>query len=148
MTPIADLSRIECSTFIKAPRSRVWRAITNMAEFSAWFQVKAEGEFAPGARIRMTSLHPCGANAVFHVTVDEIRPEESFSWRWHPGAERPAEESDEPMTRVEFRLTDEDGGTRVTVTESGFDQLSLERRAKAFKDNSNGWTMQMQALET
>jgi uncharacterized protein YndB with AHSA1/START domain len=144
MTAGADLSRIERSIFIRAPRSRVWRAITDVAEFSAWFQVKAEGEFAPHARLRMTTTHPAYAGIVFYVTVEDVKPEHSFSWQWHPGS-APAE-SGEPTTLVEFHLAEEANGTRVTVTETGFDRISLARRAKAFAENTQGWEEQLAAL--
>ena len=58
-----------------------------------------------------------------------------------------ADDSKEAATLVEFRLEDAEGGTLVTVTESGFDRISLERRAKAFADNSEGWEIQMAALD-
>jgi uncharacterized protein YndB with AHSA1/START domain len=145
MTASTDFSRIERSVWIRAPRTRVWRAITNVAEFSAWFRVTAEGEFAPGARVRMTSTHPGYEGISFFIEIADVEPEHTFSWRWHPGAQQPPE--DEPKTLVEFRLTDEDGGTRVTVTESGFEQISLARRAAAFEDNTKGWEFQLKALD-
>jgi len=146
MTASTDLSRIERSVWIRAPRARVWRAITNAAEFSAWFRVTAEGEFAPGARVRMTATQPGYEGIVFWIEIADVQPESAFSWRWHPGAQQPPEDSGEPKTLVEFRLTDEGGGTRVTVIESGFERIALARRAAAFQDNSNGWEFQLKAL--
>ena len=147
MTPTTDLTKIERSIFIRAPRARVWRAITDVAEFSAWFQVKAQGQFAPHSKLRMVSTHPKCLGLEFDVTVEDVTPEQSFAWRWHPGAEAPAEGSGEPMTLVEFRLTDEANGTRVTVIESGFDRISLARRAKVFEENTKGWEFQLVALD-
>ena len=46
-----------------------------------------------------------------------------------------------------FTLEDADGGTRVTVTETGFDQLFAHRRAKAIEQNTGGWKIQVAALE-
>src|SRR5581483_7863879 len=106
-----------------------------------WFQVKAEGQFAPHARLRMISTHPGCPNLEFFVTVEDVTPERSFSWRWHPGAD-PAP-AGEPTTLVEFHLSDEAGGTRVTVIESGFDRITLARRAKAFEENTKGWEEQL-----
>jgi uncharacterized protein YndB with AHSA1/START domain len=145
MTASTDLSRIERSVWIRAPRARVWRAITNVAEFSAWFRVTAEGEFAPGARVRMTSTHPGYEGISFFIEIAAVEPERTFSWRWHPGAQQSPD--DEPKTLVEFRLTDEEGGTRVTVIETGFERLSLGRRAAAFQDNTRGWEFQLEALD-
>ena len=147
MTSTAGLSTIERSVLIRAPRARVWRAITDPAEFSAWFQVKAEGAFAPGARVRMTSTDPSCMGIVFYIEIADVQPEHSFSWRWHPGAEQPPEGADAPKTLVRFQLEDGDGGTRVTVTETGFEHVALERRAKVFGENSQGWKEQMAKLD-
>lgn len=136
----SELSQIQKQIVIRAPRQKVWLALTTLEDFARWFQVKATGAFAPGVRVEMISTHPLGHGAHFSVTVESMQPETLFSWRWHPGDES------EPATLVEFRLEDVEGGTRVTVVESGFERLSLARRAKAFADNEKGWEIQMAAL--
>jgi uncharacterized protein YndB with AHSA1/START domain len=140
---VSNMTKIERSTLIRAPRSRVWKAISEVSQFGAWFQVKAEGEFRPGATVRMIATHPSCPLLEFSVIVEQVTPETLLSWRWHPGA---APDPKEPPTLVEFRLEDADGGTKVTVTESGFDRMSLAKRAAAFDDNSKGWTEQMVSL--
>ena len=55
--------------------------------------------------------------------------------------------SDEPTTLVVFELQEVPEGTLLTVTESGFDAIPPERRAAAFRDNEQGWMIQMQAIE-
>ena len=142
--PTTDLTKIERSVFIRAPRARVWRAISEVAEFASWFQVKAEGEFKPGATIPMTCMVAGYEGIRFDVTIESVEPERRLAWRWIPGAEQPQNEG---TTLVEFTLTEEDGGTRVTVVESGFDRVALARRAKAFEENSQGWEEQMRNLE-
>jgi uncharacterized protein YndB with AHSA1/START domain len=92
----------------------------------------------------MTCTVPGYEGIEFFVTIDRVEPERLLTWRWHPGSEKPP--AGEQPTLVEFHLADEDGGTRVTVIETGFDQLSAARRAKAFEENSQGWTEQMAAL--
>jgi uncharacterized protein YndB with AHSA1/START domain len=144
MPDLTDLTKIERSVWIRAPRARVWRAIADIREFAAWFQVKAEGDFSPNARIRMTSTYPGHEGISFWVSVADVEPETRLSWRWHPGAVNPS--AGEPMTVVEFLLTEENGGTRVTVIETGFDGISLARRAKAFEENTEGWELQLAAL--
>jgi len=77
-----------------------------------------------------------------------MEPERFLSWRWHPGAAEPGESfSHETPTLVEFELREVPGGTLLTVVESGFDQLPIARREKAFRDNSQGWAAQMEAIE-
>jgi|SRR5579863_6527091 len=152
--PVSDLSRIERSVWIRAPRSRVWRALTDAREFSRWFGVEMDGPFQPGARVQMTCTQetaPCTDESpkgiVVFVEVQEMIAEEKFSWRWHPGMPRPeVDYAREPTTLVEFRLEDHNGGTRVTVTESGFDRISLTRRAAVFGENEAGWEHQMKSV--
>ena len=80
--------------------------------------------------------------------VDRIQPEDLFSYRWHPFAVDPNKDySSEPTTLVEFRLADVDGGTELTVVESGFDGIPLERRDEAFRMNEGGWTAQITNIE-
>jgi uncharacterized protein YndB with AHSA1/START domain len=144
----SDTSKIEKIILIRAPRSRVWRAITNAQEFSKWFGVEMAGTFAPGARLQMTTTHEEHKGIIFYVTVEQMEPEHTFSWRWHPGIPEPdVDYSTEPMTLVAFRLEEVENGTKVTLIESGFDRLSLARRAKAYEGNSQGWDMQMKSLE-
>ena len=140
-----DLTKIERSVWIRAPRPRVWRAIADVKEFASWFRVKTEGEFSPKGKVRMISTYPGYEGIDFWVSVEDVEPEKRLSWRWHPGAADPPE--GEPMTLVEFLLADENGGTRVTVIESGFDRISLSRRAKVFDENTQGWEIQLAALE-
>jgi uncharacterized protein YndB with AHSA1/START domain len=126
----------------------VWRAISNLEEFSNWFGVEASGAFAPGARLRMTTTHEEYKGIVFDLTVDRMEPEHTISWRWHPGMpEAGVDYASEPTTLVEFQLKEVEGGTMVTVVESGFDQISLARRARVYQQNTEGWEEQLKNLE-
>ena len=137
---ITDLSRIDRSIEIKAPPARVYQALTNTAEVAAWFQVQIEGTIQQGAEVWMTSS-PEHGNMRFLVKIAELTPPRRVVWQWHPGAVDPkVDYSKEPTTTVTFTLEPTARGTKVTVSETGFDALSLERRAKAHADNSQGWT--------
>jgi uncharacterized protein YndB with AHSA1/START domain len=145
----SELSKIEKRILIRAPRERVWRALTNLEEFSKWFGVEGVGVFEPGARVQMTTTHEgtCKGKA-FHLVVERMEPGRLFSWRWHPGIpDAGVDYSTEPTTVVEFQLEDAEHGTLVTVVESGFDRLSLGRRASVFADNNKGWEYQMKSLD-
>jgi uncharacterized protein YndB with AHSA1/START domain len=144
----SDTDRIERQVLIRAPRSRVWRALTDPAEFGAWFGVKVEGTFAPGARVRGRITHKGYEHLTWDITIDRMEPERLFSWRWHPYAVDPGVDySAEPPTLVVFELEEVSGGTRLTVVESGFDDVPLARRALAYRMNSEGWTVQTGAIE-
>jgi uncharacterized protein YndB with AHSA1/START domain len=140
--------RIEKQVMLRAPRSRVWRAITNATEFGSWFGVKLESAFKAGATVRGQITHPGYEHLTMEVIVDRVEPEHYFSYRWHPYAVDPkVDYSSEPTTLVEFRLEDAGEGTKLTIVESGFDRIPLARRAEAFRMNEGGWTAQAQNIE-
>jgi uncharacterized protein YndB with AHSA1/START domain len=144
-TPTTD--RIEKKVVLRAPRSRVWRAISSAEEFGAWFRVNLEGVFAEGATIRGRLTHPGYEHVTMDLMVERIEPERYFSYRWHPYAIDPAVDySAEPTTLVEFILEESEGGTALTIVESGFDRIPLARRAEAFRMDDQGWTGQIKNL--
>ena len=59
-----------------------------------------------------------------------------------PAIDPKVDYSAEPTTLVEFRLEEKDGGTAVTIVESGFDRIPLARRAEAYQMNDGGWAGQ------
>jgi uncharacterized protein YndB with AHSA1/START domain len=129
---------------VRAPRSRVWRALTDAREFGRWFRAELAGPFVAGARAQGRVTHPGYEHLTFEVFVERMEPEHLFSWRWHPYAVDPQRDySQEPTTLVVFELEEVPEGTRVRVTESGFDRIPLERRAEAFRMNSQGWGQQL-----
>jgi uncharacterized protein YndB with AHSA1/START domain len=137
---VADTSRIERSIDISAPPERVWEALTDAAQLSAWFLVRIEGEIAPGAELWMTSVHPEHRNQRFLVRIAEMHRPHRLVWRWHPGeVDSQIDYAREPLTTVTFSLDASGDGTRLTVIETGFDEIALARRAKVYQDNSQGW---------
>lgn len=137
---LAEMSRIDKSIDIAASPERVWQALTSAPELSAWFQVTIEGEIAQGNEIWMTSTHAGYVGQRFSVRIVEMTPPRRFAWDWHPGeVDRSVDYGKEPRTRVTFTLEPSGRGTRLSVSETGFDAISLERRAKVYKDNSQGW---------
>ena len=139
--------RIEKHMVLRAPRARVWRALTIAEQFGAWFRVKLEREFAAGETIRGQLVIPGYEHVTLEMLVERIEPEHYFSYRWHPYAVDPkADYSAEPTTLVEFRLEEQAGGTALTIIESGFDRIPLSRRAEAFRMNDQGWASQSEKL--
>ena len=140
--------RIEKSVMLRAPRSRVWRALSDAASFGEWFGVELEGVIAAGAHLRGKVTHPGYEHVPFLITIERMEPERTLSWRWHPNPIDPKEDySDEPTTLVVFELHDAPGGTLLTVVESGLDGIPLARRLDAYRGNEEGWKMQMEAIE-
>lgn len=144
----SSTDRIEKQILLRAPQSRVWRALTDAGEFGAWFRVKLEGPFVPGGRTKGRITYPGYEHLTMDVLVETMAPESLFSFRWHPYAVDPGVDySSEPATLVEFRLKAVDGGTHLTVTESGFDRLPAHRRDEAYRMNDGGWTQQLVNVE-
>lgn len=140
--------RIEKRIELKAPVSRVWKALTDHREFGEWFRVALEGPFVPGQVARGRVTYPGYEHVVWEATVKVIEPERLFSFTWHPYAADPkVDYSKEATTLVEFRLEPSAGGTILTLTESGFDAIPKERRFEAFRMNDGGWTTQMKNIE-
>ena len=140
--------RIEKKIMLRAPRSRVWRALTDAREFGAWFRVKLEGGFAVGERVKGSITYPGYEHLTMDVTVERMDAERLFSFRWHPYAIDPkVDYSSEPTTLVEFLLEQVADGTLLTVVESGFDRIPSGRRAEAYRMNSNGWAEQLKNIE-
>lgn len=158
---MSSTDRIEKRVTLKAPRARVWRAISDAGEFGAWFGVKLEGAFVAGKTITGTfpttldeeaivahqkklglvpsKVRKLEENMVF-CTVERIEPEHTFSFRWIPyGIDAEADPENEPTTLVEFHLEEVPEGTRLTIVESGFDRVPAHRRERAFRMNDSGW---------
>ena len=137
---IAELSRIDRAIEIQAPPERVWRALTNADELSTWFQVTIEGELAPGREVWMTSVNPQHTGQRWPVRIVELTPLRRVVWQWHAGEVDPAVDySKEAQTTVTFTLEPSGQGTRLSVSETGFDAIAVARRAKVHADNSQGW---------
>ena len=157
--PAATSDRIEKNILLSAPRARVWKALTDAAEFGKWFGVRFDGPFVAGAPLKgvivpttvdaaVAKAQQAYAGMPFEITVDRIEPERLFSFRWHPFAiEAGVDYSSEPTTLIVFTLEDAPNGILLTVTESGFDRIPLARRAKAFTANEGGWSAVVKLIE-
>jgi uncharacterized protein YndB with AHSA1/START domain len=145
----SSTDRIERQIWLKVPRARVWRALSNAEEFGAWFGLALSGgTFAAGQRVAGRATYPGYEHLVCELLIERVEPESYLSWRWHPAAiERGVDYSQEPMTLVVFELGEVDGGTSLRLTESGFDQVPVQRRRDAFRINGSGWDEQMQSIE-
>jgi len=140
--------RLEKRIELKAPVSRVWRALTDYREFGEWFRVQMESPFVPGQACRGRITYPGYEHLRMEIVVQKIDAERLFSFTWHPYAVDPqVDYSQETPTLVEFLLEKTATGTLLVVTESGFDKIPAERRAEAFFRNDNGWAAQMKNIE-
>ncbi|HEX5421722.1 MAG TPA: SRPBCC family protein [Gammaproteobacteria bacterium] len=154
-----DTDRIEKQILLRAPRERVWQAISDSARFGTWFGVAFDGPFVEGRRLggkivptevdeAVAAMQKPHEGMPFEWWIEKIEPMRRIAFRWHPfGVDKNVDYSSEPMTLIEFELHDASEGILLTVTESGFDRLPAERRAQAFTANEGGWTLQMKLIE-
>jgi uncharacterized protein YndB with AHSA1/START domain len=141
--------RIEKRIELKAPVSRVWRALTDYREFGEWFRVELDGPFVPGEISRGHITYPGYEYVKWEAVVQKIEPERLFSFTWHPYAVDPKKDySKETPTLVEFKLEKIPGGALLVVTESGFEKIPSERLADALRMNDGGWAEQMKNIES
>jgi len=141
-------NRIEKRIELKAPVSRVWRALTDYREFGEWFRVKLDGPFVAGQISRGQMAYPGYEHVKWQAVVQKMEPERLFSFTWHHSLDPNADISKEPTTLVEFRLEKIEAGTLVTLSESGFENLPANLRLEALRRNDGGWTEQMKNIES
>jgi uncharacterized protein YndB with AHSA1/START domain len=141
--------RIERKVLLKAPRARVWRALSDATEFGRWFGVDFKDKsFVAGKTVQGTVTYPGYEHLTMEIMIERVVPQQLLSWRWHPAAIDPkVDYSQEPTTLVVFELHEVDGGTMLTVVESGLDKIPLARRADVFRMNSSGWDQQMESIK-
>lgn len=150
----ADTDRIVKKVLLNAPRERVWKAISDAQQFGTWFGMTRDGQFEAGKRIKgrisptqvdaeVAKMQEPWSGAACDLLVETVDPMRQFAFRWHPYVvDENKDFADEPSTLVTFELEEGRRGTQLTITESGFDKLPAERRAKAFADNAEGWQIQ------
>jgi uncharacterized protein YndB with AHSA1/START domain len=140
---------IEKEITLKAPVSKVWRALTDYKQFGEWFGWKIEAPFVPGQVAG--GILSCGGEehkGRYEMTVQKIEPETYFSYTWHPYAFDPkVDYAKEPPTLIEFRLQPKGDGTLLSVKESGFDKLSRQRLEEAFPKNEGGWGYKLEDIK-
>jgi uncharacterized protein YndB with AHSA1/START domain len=140
--------RIEKTIDLNAPVDRVWRALTDHAEFGQWFGVKLEAPFQAGRSAHGHITNKGYEHVVMEIVVQAIEPKTLFSYTWHPYAVDPAVDySDETPTLVEFHLSPTAEGSRLVVIETGFDALPEHRKADCLRMNDRGWATQIQNIK-
>jgi uncharacterized protein YndB with AHSA1/START domain len=141
------MKTIEKSIELPVPVSRVWRALTDYHEFGTWFRVKLSEPFFAGTRSSGHITYEGYEHLKWEADIKALEPEREFSFTWHPYAVDPEKDySKETPTLVTFHLAPTADGTRLTVTEAGFEKIPPERRDEAFRMNDEGWGIQMENI--
>jgi uncharacterized protein YndB with AHSA1/START domain len=133
--------------FIEAPPEIVWKAVTEPEHMALWLSDSAQLDLRAGG-VGTLTWHPGGKATEeldeplsVPVRVETIEPPHQFRFRWsHPADAEPTPEN---SLLVEFRLTPQADGTRLTVLESGFAELGRPEEAEA---HDEGWTAHLERL--
>jgi len=125
---------IERNIVVRAKRERVWRAITTPAEIAKWFE--------PIHFERLAIGEPLAFNWGGAGEIALIEPMARFGFRWQIAPPHPAQ------TLVIFELETVAEGTRITITEHGFEALSDEVRQTHVRNNIQGWKKMLGQLRT
>jgi uncharacterized protein YndB with AHSA1/START domain len=133
-----DAHTVTRSVFVRASVDRVWDVVTDPAHIVGWFGQKADFEpMRVGAR---GTLGWDGYGEVPAIVTD-FDPKSLFAFTWaDPGGDLSAGSS----TNARFTLEPAPGGTRLTVVETGFENLSDP--ARRLEENRDGWNHELDEL--
>jgi uncharacterized protein YndB with AHSA1/START domain len=131
--------RIERTLPIAHPPEKVWAALTTAEGLGAWFGNEATIDLRPGGSARMR----WDGGPTVEMRVERVEEPTVFGFTW-PIYGLP--EDDPRRTYVEFTLEPAGPGTRLTVVETGFAQLSEDAYRKAYGGNTEGWAKELGEL--
>jgi uncharacterized protein YndB with AHSA1/START domain len=131
--------RIERTVEIAHPLNSVWTALTTPEGLAAWFGNEATIDLRPGGSARMSWT---GGFAV-DMRVERVEEPSVFGFTWQIYG---LPKDDPRRTYVEFTLEPIGAGTRLTVVESGFAQLSPDAYRTAYDGNTKGWALELDEL--
>ncbi len=123
---------IERSIWIAAPRERVWQAVTDPAQIAQWF--------APGTSFSQKGNTICmrrGEMDIEVALIELVDPPRQIITRNLPNR----------SITTTYTLEEENGGTRFTVTETGFESLSEDARKERLEQDDKGWEMALENLK-
>lgn len=132
----AGTGAIERTLEFRAARERVWRALTDDAELSAWFGGRCRMDPRPGGDAQFEWPEHGDGGVRFAARVEAIEPPARLVWRWARESDTPVDAG--PTTLVEWRLEAlSDGGTRLHLREHGFE------RPASREENAGGWQWEL-----
>jgi uncharacterized protein YndB with AHSA1/START domain len=137
------MNDISVERVVNASRAKVWQALTTAEGWASWFGDEIIGDFVVG---QMQTL-VFGKETICYAIVTEVIEEQVFAYKWHPGEDCPIDKHPEAeMTMVRFELEDHPNGTKITLTESGFERVPESRREWCFGQNTQGWSDELKKL--
>jgi uncharacterized protein YndB with AHSA1/START domain len=142
-----ELGTIERTLFLGATPEVVYEVVSSPEHVREWWSDDADYEIVPGATGELVFGDRHTGGTVVGFTVMEAEPPRTFSFRWtHQVAEHPTSGN---SLLVTFVLTPRDGGTLLTMTETGFRELGWETAAleQQYREHVSGWDFFLPRLE-
>lgn len=135
-------ARVTRTIAVRAPIEVVWECLTDPASLADWFGDSAT--FPDGTGESATGSFGWSDAGEFPARIERAEAPRVWAFRW---GRRGEPLSDESSTLATFTLERVDGGTRVTVVETGFERLGDEIAVRAaLADNREGWTSELDEL--
>lgn len=137
--------RIEKQIHLNASPARVWQALSNAGEFGQWFRAEINGELRAGATVSCRSLYPGTEHMHWEMRIIHCEEDRQLVWEWpaFDPAAFPGDPASDAKLRVEFLLEPSDGGTLLTLIESGYAALPKIPALAVWQRNEGGWIMQL-----
>jgi uncharacterized protein YndB with AHSA1/START domain len=132
---------IERSIWINAPRDRVWHAITDPQRIQQWFSPTTPwecSELAVGGRLYVRD--PDTGAEMYVQVIERMEPPAHFITRTVP------EPPGIPHVTI-YALAEERGGTRLTLTHTGYELAPADQRAAQVEQNAFGFGMMLENIQ-
>ena len=123
---------VERSIWIDAPRERVWPFLVRAEELEKWYATNFAWEI-PTLELGATIRFHNDEYGALEATIDMLEPPHRFALRWHENPPYPS------LTTV-FELEEENGGTRMTIRESGYEAVPEDERQTWLKQSGDGYS--------
>jgi uncharacterized protein YndB with AHSA1/START domain len=136
-----DAYTVRRSITIAAAADKVWAAITEAELLARWFPQTVD---LPAMAVGATGTFAFEGHGNVHVVIEELDPPHMIAYRWGNESGEPPAVGSGASTVFRFTLDPVDGGTRLTVVESGFD--TLKDPSARMEDNRGGWDWELNEL--
>lgn len=131
---------VKRSIWINAPPERAWSAVTDPKQLTRWYATQFAWEIpslAVGSRLKFHNSD----TEILHATIEVVNPPREFTVRWEPSAHYSV------VLVTSFLLTAENGGTRVTIHESGYEGVPADERQEWLDATGHGYAMSVENLK-
>lgn len=133
-----EFASIEREVYVAASPEVVFEVVSRPEHIREWWPDDASYEVAPGATGEIRFGDPADGGAVETLTVVDVRPPDSFTFRW-TGHD----------LLVTFSLTPTGEGTLLKMTETGFREAGWGQAVleETYRDHERGWDFFLPRIE-